>query len=47
LEKRRGKMGMTWKVKAVKAAVAVGIVGALAMAAGADWVFCFLSWLGL
>jgi hypothetical protein len=41
-------MGMTWKVKAVKAAVAVGFVGVLALAAGADWVFaCLFSWLGL
>jgi hypothetical protein len=32
-------MGMTWKIKVTRVAFALGIVGGLSMAAGADWVF--------
>jgi hypothetical protein len=38
LENQRGKMGMTWTVKARRVAFALMIVGTLAMASGADWM---------
>ncbi len=39
-------MGMTWKLKAAKVAIAVGVVGALALASGADWIQDLFHWLG-
>jgi len=45
LEKQRGNMGMTWKLKAAKVAIAVGVVGALALASGADWIESLYAWL--
>lgn len=38
LEKQRGKLGMTWRSKVQGVAIAVLIVGAVALAAGADWI---------
>jgi len=38
LEKQRGKLGMTWRIKAARVAFALVIVGALAMASGADYI---------
>jgi hypothetical protein len=45
LEKQRGNMGMTWKVKVARVAFAMAIVSGLAMASGADWVQDFFRWL--
>lgn len=38
LEKQRGKLGMTWRLKVQGVVVAVMVLGALALAAGADWI---------
>ena len=45
MEKQRGNMGMTWRIKAARVAFATLIVGGLAMAAGADWIDSFFAWL--
>ena len=37
-------MGMTWKLKAARVAIAVGVVGALSLAAGADWIQDLWAW---
>jgi hypothetical protein len=39
-------MGMTWRVRVRGLVVAASVLGALAVASGADWTD-FLSWLGL
>jgi hypothetical protein len=39
-------MGMTWKVKVAKVAMALAIVAALAVASGANWVDDVYSFLG-
>ncbi len=46
LEKQRGKLGMTWRLKVQGVVVAVLILGALALAAGADWIntMAFYYW---
>ena len=38
LEKQRGKLGMTWKLKVQGVVVAAMVLGAVALAAAADWV---------
>jgi hypothetical protein len=39
-------MGMTWKTKVQRVTFAVVVVGALAMASGADWIErCLRFWL--
>lgn len=35
--KQRGEMGMTWKSRVQRGAFALMLVGALAMASGANW----------
>jgi hypothetical protein len=37
LEKQRGKLGMTWRLKVQGVIIALLVLGALAMAAGAQW----------
>ena len=44
LGKPRGVMGMTWKTKVQRVTFAVAVVGALAMASGANWIDWF-RWL--
>jgi hypothetical protein len=46
LEKQRGNMGMTWRIKVARVAFAMVIVAALAVASGADYIlWSLLSWL--
>ncbi len=35
---------MTWQVKVVRGALALGVVATLALAAGAGWVDLWLGW---
>ena len=35
---------MTWQVKVVRGALALGVVATLALAAGAGWVDFWLGW---
>ena len=46
LGKQRGKLGMTWRLKVQGVVLAVATLGALALAAGADWINlnCFFYW---
>jgi hypothetical protein len=44
LEKPRGEMGMTWSFKVQRVAFALGVVGVMALASGADWWNCFGFW---
>ncbi|TMB47308.1 MAG: hypothetical protein E6J53_02835 [Chloroflexi bacterium] len=37
-EKQRGKLGMTWRLKVQGVVIGVVVLGALAVAAGANWV---------
>jgi hypothetical protein len=39
-------MGMTWKGTVVRVTFALLIVGALAMASGANWIEDLFAWLG-
>ena len=39
LRKRRVKTSMTWKSRLISAALAVGVLAAFALSAGADWWF--------
>jgi peptidoglycan biosynthesis protein MviN/MurJ (putative lipid II flippase) len=45
LEKRRGKLGMTWRQKVQGVTFAVLVLSALAMSAGAGWMDGLASWL--
>lgn len=36
---------MTWTSKVVRVALAIGVVGALALASGANWVDQYLWWI--
>jgi hypothetical protein len=43
LEKQRGVRGMTWGFKFQRVAFALAVMGALALASGANWVnVCYL-----
>ncbi len=47
LEKQRGILGMTWRMKVQGVVIAVVVLAALAMAAGAYFIdadFSFLAW---
>ena len=46
MEKQRGSMGMTWGSKVRGVAFVLGVVAAVALASGADWVTAFagLAW---
>lgn len=46
LEKQRGKLGMTWRLKVQGVVLAIVILGTLALAAGADWINTSAWWLG-
>jgi hypothetical protein len=37
-EKQRGNLGMTWRLKVQGVVIGVVVLGALAVAAGANWV---------
>ena len=45
MEKPRGEMGMTWQIKVQRGAFAMVVVGALAMASGANFLDCLWNFL--
>ncbi len=45
LEKPRGEMGMTWRIKVLRVVFTVAVVGALAMASGANYLDYFWDYL--
>jgi hypothetical protein len=48
LEKQRGNLGMTWKLKVRGLVFGLGVLGALAMASGASFgigIFRWIDWL--
>jgi cobalamin synthase len=44
LEKQRGKLGMTWRLKVQGVFFTVVMLGILALAAGASWIDGMSDW---